>query len=918
MTRWWLHAITPLAVCLLLAGCPQQGNNDGDDDGTGGTTDGTGGSTDGAAGDVSSTALSFGGSVSGNVDSVSTTSDAGDSPSARKLRSRAIATNATGWFTDLNGDALLDANGEPYPSFSIATDGSFSVSGLPVGVDIVLNVDFDGDGDADLKTIVNIPATENSTDGALTGVVVDPLSTLIHAKIRAMLVSVGLDPREFELSLSGLVARIRDAFENLFSDSGVDEEITIDELLGLADDVLASLFDTVIPDAARRAMDMAAANVQLSQADTVDDVVVAAAQIMLRGGFVIADDAGGIDLSFLGSLPAVQKVAFQDFHFEHGDDAAQGVPVTGPDLYYSTISEFDRNFPEEDLSGGPGRGPIFSEHILTQLAQLFLDGKTIDLSGLHAIVVNLEYGMGARYMFVRPNGPGEPPSEVFLGIDGNPVEVNLGLLHEQIQMLGMFNFDGNFEQHKADVRKLMIDFLAPTAEPSFDEIYAGILLDRVPSLDEFARFIRAQRAHLPFSRSGPAQVFALATEDGFQNPNAAPVTVDIIQDSNGSVSSARFISNGTGGYFLGFANPTPGGQAVEFIDRRNGRPLHNRKGIRQIVDVMDGSVFETVNGEAFGDAFSQTFTGYPGAPALRIQNPDFDPSQPADPETNPPNFSAFVLMDQFGPDGEPVQVDFVEGVATYNPEGTYFVMFLPDSNSTGFFQLISPNGAPLQLTPGDETTNVLISPTAILGITLAPETSTHFFGTHVANPGYDADGAPYYDDFNNNNVQDAGEPVFDFREFLHNPADWRSTFVERYYRRADNNGFPAPQDIDWQASTPKLLNGVALVARNLKPRLNAFRFGRPNVTVNLLAAFAPPEFFNGANALNGATRVNPFMSLALLNLVFGSIHNVEAPIDFDGPGPLPLRNELVNADLFVLPIGDPLQLIVDGIGAVAH
>ena len=100
---------------------------------------------------------------------------------------------------------------------------------------------------------------------------------------------------------------------------------------------------------------------------------------------------------------------------------------------------------------------------------------------------------------------------------------------------------------------------------------------------------------------------------------------------------------------------------------------------------------------------------------------------------------------------------------------------------------------------------------------------------------------------------------------------------------------------------------------NIGPRLNAFRFGRPNVTINLLLAFSPPEFFDGTHALNADTRINPFAAIAFLNLVFDSIHNVVAVVDYDGAGPAPAQERLIDAHLFVAPIGDPVQLIIDGL-----
>ena len=160
-------------------------------------------------------------------------------------------------------------------------------------------------------------------------------------------------------------------------------------------------------------------------------------------------------------------------------------------------------------------------------------------------------------------------------------------------------------------------------------------------------------------------------------------------------------------------------------------------------------------------------------------------------------------------------------------------------------------------TPGDPSTNVLVAASAVQGITLAPQTTRQIYGTDAPNLGYDPTGDPYYDDINNNDQADSGEPTFDHHEFLFNPTDWHSTRIEYYYRRADNNQAPVLTDVDFQSSTPRMRDGTPLVARNFKPRLNAFRFGRPNLTINLLAAFSKPEFFDGTHALNGDTTINP-------------------------------------------------------------
>jgi hypothetical protein len=303
---------------------------------------------------------------------------------------------------------------------------------------------------------------------------------------------------------------------------------------------------------------------------------------------------------------------------------------------------------------------------------------------------------------------------------------------------------------------------------------------------------------------------------------------------------------------------------------------------------------------------------YPGAPALRIPNYDFNPELPPDPETNPPDWEAYVLMTEHGPDGIPVRVNYAEGVATYNTSGRYYLLFDERTDSEGLFGLIAETGELLEQTPGDWATRMLIRTADVQGLDLQPEVFTHVFGLEVPNPGYDPEGAPYYDDINDNGVPEADEPVFAERMFLSDPNDWRSTWVEKFYRRGDNNGFPRAEEIDWESDTPALIGGVALVPRNFKARLNAYLFGRPNTAINLLLAFSPPQFFNGTQALNRETRVNPLMAVAIIDLVFEQMMNVEATVDWDGPGEMPAHEELVPAWFFVAPIDDPVALIADG------
>jgi hypothetical protein len=207
---------------------------------------------------------------------------------------------------------------------------------------------------------------------------------------------------------------------------------------------------------------------------------------------------------------------------------------------------------------------------------------------------------------------------------------------------------------------------------------------------------------------------------------------------------------------------------------------------------------------------------------------------------------------------------------------------------------------------------IVVNVLDIQGFVLASDPFTHVFGIEVANPRHNAEADPFFDDRNGNGVFDDGEPTASFRPTLFDARDWRSTDIQQYYRRADDGAPFDFAEVDWEAATPQLLDGIALVARDFLPRANAFRFGRPNTAINLLTAFSPPELFDGTRGFNQDTEVDVFSAIGVINLVMDQVFNIVANVDIDGLGPLPSREMLVEARMFVVPIGDPLLLLVDG------
>lgn len=285
------------------------------------------------------------------------------------------------------------------------------------------------------------------------------------------------------------------------------------------------------------------------------------------------------------------------------------------------------------------------------------------------------------------------------------------------------------------------------------------------------------------------------------------------------------------------------------------------------------------------------------------------------------DFTEFDLFTEFADQtGDPIVDDGTDPLLTDDgtlppPDDGSVEPIIEDTTVTTTDETVTPAEFVGDPTATDEFFDpgfILVAADSIVGLPIVKETFTHTFGTEVPNFNYDSSGDPFFDDINNNGVEDEGEPTAQFRPTLFDGGDWRSTDIRLYYRRADNNGPVSFEEVDFDSSTPATIDGVALVTRNFSPRINAFRFGRPNTAINLLTAFSPPSFFNGTQTLNGSTKVDILTAIAMINLMMDQVFNLEAVIDPDGTGPLPQESTLTDAHLFVPPIADPFILIIDG------
>lgn len=229
-------------------------------------------------------------------------------------------------------------------------------------------------------------------------------------------------------------------------------------------------------------------------------------------------------------------------------------------------------------------------------------------------------------------------------------------------------------------------------------------------------------------------------------------------------------------------------------------------------------------------------------------------------------------------------------------------------------------GRRLREDPSDQASQELrVTMDQIAGLDVQPQMFTHFFNMEVPNPMYNPEGDPWYDDINGNDNWEPDEPTFDWKEELWSAGDWRSTNVERYYRRADNNLAVRERGVNWEASTPQAWTGVAPIARDFKRRKNAFTFGRPNSAINLLTAFLSPDFFDGTHKFDANTRVSTFGVMAVLNLVFDArLYSREAFIvDYGPEGAKPAELQIVEAWPWNPPIDDPFMLVIRGFEEMA-
>jgi len=419
-----------------------------------------GGGNDGSTAD----ALSYQGTISGKaIDSQSTRGDTSETASGQTVPPEFDTSNAVARFEDLNGQPLLDENGEPFPAVPLNADGSFDAENLPVGTDFILCIDIENDGVCDIQSCINIPADgPDDPSGTLNGAEADPLTTIVLAKLRELMDQRGIRPEDLPFSPAAVVSRIVAAYTNLYDESGVDQTILLDDIQSLTPEEIAAYFDSFIPPIAQAGMQMAEGSIDTALASDVEDVAFGAAQVFLRAGFPIVDNPGGLDLTPLADLDGVEVTTMSELFKQGGGmgPGGPGGPVDGapvdipqdildalpPDIVDQIPPDFNGDVstlspevidaiiaadpaladllngaaplpaqeeppvyinkqaePNRNFTGegedGGPQGPIMNDHLLIEMARLQMTGATITVGELQDLLTNLDTGLGARLTY---------------------------------------------------------------------------------------------------------------------------------------------------------------------------------------------------------------------------------------------------------------------------------------------------------------------------------------------------------------------------------------------------------------------------------------------------------------------------------------------------------------------------------------
>ena len=743
-------------------------------------------------------------------------------------------------------------------------NGNFSADGLPKGQTLMIIVEASG---INILTFAIIPL---DTSG-LTGLQIDPLTSLIADKIRKLYADRGInfsdvlavDPaaiaRQVQLALQG----IREAFDvGLIVNSGdLDADLNNN----------AALFDTLVPqsllDAVGNSLAAAAASMDLQTAEPEEMVFAVAKKLYyLNFAMLLAMD-GTTDASlktWVLTLPTAARI--------NGSDFQSPYPGSGPCLVFNPFVEPDRNDPEWSDLGGID-GPVFRDSDLAVMANAMSTAKRYTLDDLHKI-------------FFRPAGAGFIMTEWGSFGDMHGPYVLTGL--NSAEMVPKIGEDPDFAS-------------ANPIEPPFSYTFAD-LIGEVPNLEELRQDLFYRRTHLDWNPTGGPHDYIVCKDDqywqtGGSTINPVRVNVALTRDGEGGITAGTVTEAVDGAYYLGFTEATEGDEGkFRFVNVTTGRELRTEKGM-QIVGVRTGYVDIStgkLDTNAIYDAYKHTGSYVYGGPCIEVNGRQwgvvFDsrsggaaykvkgPVQQAD-----GNWDLSAAYSTSDGSGREFYLAFCQYTFPYDVNSK---VNLVDASSGDL--LVDGSGDPLFVSLSEIETEATVT---------LHETYTHIFGGEIPNPRYDAAYDPYYDDFNNNSQFDAGEMTFCWRPYVPVEVEnnWNVAFGQpgypcqdvayhvdpKLYSLLDGSPFSwheLPVGFDFNKS-PKD-NGLRL--RKFKARNNGYFYRRPYTLFNLLLAAFPPSFFDGDHYITQFTQFDAIQALAIIMYRFETpvvLENIALDLD---------------------------------------
>lgn len=771
--------------------------------------------------------------------------------------------------TSVSGTATLyDLESVEVASAEIVS-GEYSFSAIAEGTyKLVLTLASPWQG-MQLQTYVDITSNGVSTPRP------DPLSTLVVAAADLRGQQYGITVDAFDPDM--LMTKINDCYETL-GDVGIEGELNIASLQGadgtLNLGALAAMFNS-LPDSCKTLGHTSFARGRLIAAgDDPVKVTQAMCDILYQLGFVIAlnpPDHSFCHPNYAGSPFTADQITEDycpdyDGVCEWGGVEFAAIPA---------VVELDRNHPEEDINLFL---PMMGEYRIMTMAQAYVDGISVTPGQIYSAMVDAD-ALGLRLCFDSGRG-----SQYCFGPDGVPV-VN--------QVYG--------EEWHGDLLSA-----AATQPPACREILP-ILCDDGESIGNFAaktinmnvikEGIIFKRVHVPWNKTGGPTEWVVFDGDRWAgNGNTQAVRVNITRDDNYEVQSVTQAVDGS--FYLGFDMYTNELGTVRPISAATGLEMMDGQGRHDTVNLSNVAFLPGVK---VRDTGSHIF----GGPPIEINSWNFG-----------------VIYDNWqGEDAAPVEV-CVSYTGHYtvaqNEDGTcddsfhYLQWHETTETDSSAYLLSSVTGECALTDPGEEQSdsNPCIEWPLTDILSLNPleyrDTHTYVYGGEVANPRYNVDADPFYDDFPNDlcnvdadddGIQDNGdgvwcsesllagllcdalEPTFSWRSYLANP-DAPYSIDDSYYRWQTEKQFVRSEEEDGEAQTiacgdsfewdkippgegdlNNLLPGGApgdtfnwqaspaangIVPRNFKARANTYAVGRPNAMINIASL-----------ALGGKASVDP-------------------------------------------------------------